>query len=114
MGILKLSERRLASGALEIEVDGELDLSVAGQLQEAIDRAESGPTLIDLARCTFIDSTGIAVVLRANQLYDGNGGGRVVLHSPSDQVLRVFTVTGLTGDGLIFPAREEAIAALER
>jgi anti-anti-sigma factor len=113
MGILKLSEHRLPSGALEIAVDGELDLSVADQLREAIDRAECGPTLIDLARCTFIDSTGIAVVLRANQHYDGNGGGRIVLHSPSDQVLRVFTVTGLTGDGLIFPDREEAISALE-
>jgi anti-anti-sigma factor len=111
MSILKLTERRLASGGLEIEVEGELDLAVAPQLQDAIDRAAPGPTLIDLARCTFIDSTGIAVVLRANQQCDGDGG-RIVLHSATDQVLRVFTVTGLTGNGLLFTDREEAIAAL--
>jgi anti-anti-sigma factor len=71
MSILKLTEHRLTPDALEIEVDGELDLSVAGQLQEAIDGAGSVATLIDLTRCTFIDSTGIAVILRANQLRDG-------------------------------------------
>lgn len=112
MGILKLTERRLAAGATEIAVEGELDLSVADQLQEAIDRADSATTLIDLARCTFIDSTGMAVILRAHQRRD-EGGGQVVLHSPSEQVLRVLTVTGLTDNGLAFADRDEAIAALE-
>jgi anti-sigma B factor antagonist len=111
MGILKLTERRLTPDAIEIAVDGELDLSVAGELQEAIDRAESESTLIDLTRCTFIDSTGIAVILRANQLRNGDGG-RVVIHSPSDQVLRVLTVIGLTDNGVVFADRDGAIAAL--
>jgi stage II sporulation protein AA (anti-sigma F factor antagonist) len=112
MAILKLSERRLTSGAVEIVVDGELDLAVAPQLQRAIDEAGPGSMLIDLASCTFIDSTGIAVVLRAHQLHGEEGGGRVVVHSPSDQVLRVLTITGLTEDGLVFPGRDEALAAI--
>lgn len=109
---LKLTERRLAAGAQEIEVEGELDLSVADQLQGAIDGSESSVTLIDLASCTFIDSTGIAVILRAYR-ERGEDGGRIVVHSPSDQVLKVLTITGLTGDGLVFPDRDEAIAALD-
>jgi anti-anti-sigma factor len=113
MGILKLTERRLATGAVEIAVDGELDLSVADQLQQAIDGDGSGATLIDLADCSFIDSTGIAVFLRARRLRDQDGGGRILLHSPSDQVLRVLTITGLTGDGLIYGDRDAAIAALD-
>jgi anti-anti-sigma factor len=113
MGILKLTERRLATGAVEIAVDGELDLSVADQLQQAIDGDGSGATLIDLADCSFIDSTGIAVFLRARRLRDQDGGGRIVLHSPSDQVLRVLTVTGLTGGGLLYGDRDAALAALD-
>jgi hypothetical protein len=38
----KLTERRLATGAVESAVDGELDLSVGEQMQEAIERAGSG------------------------------------------------------------------------
>jgi anti-anti-sigma factor len=112
MPILKLTEQRLGPGAVEIVVDGELDLSVAAQLQEAIDRSGSDSALIDLARCSFIDSTGIAVILRANQLRDGDGG-RVVLHSPSAPVLRVLTVIGLTDNGLLYADRDAAMAAVE-
>jgi stage II sporulation protein AA (anti-sigma F factor antagonist) len=109
--MLELTERLLADGTTEIEIDGEVDLSVADQLQRAIDEAGPGSTLIDLARCTFIDSTGIAVILRAHRLRE-EGGGRLVVHSSSRQVLRVLTVTGLTGNGLVFVDRDEASAAL--
>jgi anti-sigma B factor antagonist len=111
--ILKLTEHRLAGGTVEIAVEGELDLSVGEQLQEAIEAADSGSLLIDLARCTFIDSTGIAVFLRARRLR-GEEGGSLVLHSPTRQVLRVLTVTGLTGDGLLYRDRDAALAALDR
>jgi anti-anti-sigma factor len=109
--MLQLTERRLADGTTEIEVDGELDLSVADQLQRAIDEAGPGTTLIDLRYCTFIDSTGIAVILRAHRQREEDGG-RVVAHSPADQVLRIFMVTGLTGNGLVFTDRDQASAAL--
>jgi anti-sigma B factor antagonist len=109
--MLKVTVRELADGATEIGVDGELDLSVADQLQAAIDGAPTGTTLIDLSRCTFIDSTGIAVILRARQQREQDGG-RIVVHSPSHQVLRVLTVIGLTGNGLVFADRDEANAAL--
>lgn len=108
---LALTECQLADGAIEIEVDGEVDLAVADQLQRAIDDAGPGTTLIDLTRCTFIDSTGIAVILRAHRLR-AEDGGRLVAHSPSAQVLRVLSVTGLTGNGLVFADRDEATAAL--
>lgn len=55
-------------------------------------------------------STGIAVILRAHRQREGEGG-RVVVHSISPAVLRVFTVTGLTGNGLVFADRAEASAA---
>jgi len=108
--MLQLTERRLPDGATEIEVDGELDLSVADKLQKALDGAGPESTLIDLKYCTFIDSTGIAVILRAHRQREEEGG-RIVVHSPSTAVLRIFTVTGLTGNGLVFADRAEASAS---
>ena len=108
------SESELDGGISLLEINGERDLSTATQLEGPLEEAVNSPkaaVLIDLTDCTFIDSTGIAVVLRSNKLRDGDGD-RVVLHSPSDQVLRVLTMVGLTDTGLVFPDRDAAIAAL--
>jgi anti-anti-sigma factor len=103
----KLIETALGDGQAEIEVRGELDLAVADQLQEAIERADGQRILISLAGCEFIDSTGIAVLVLASKA----DGRRLVVHSPSAQVLRIFDLTGLTGNGLVFEHREEALTA---
>ena len=105
-----LSERDLGSGQREIGVSGELDLAVAEQLREAIERCGSSHILIDLADCEFIDSTGIAVLVRARQA-SAREGRLVAAHSPSDQVLRVFEITGLTDNGFVFPTRAEALSS---
>jgi anti-anti-sigma factor len=106
-----LTEIDLESGAREIHVVGELDLAVADRLSEAIGRSDGGDLLICLEDCEFIDSTGLAVLLRAHQAARSDGGGRVVIHSPSRPVLRVLEVTGLTGNGFVFASREAAVAA---
>ncbi len=106
----QVSECEIAPGCREIRVDGELDLAVADQLVEAVARSDAGQTLINLEGCHFIDSSGIAVIVRAQRERANAGGGRIVVHSPSAQVLRVLTVTGLTGNGLVFDSRDEALA----
>lgn len=93
-----IREREDPSGRLVLAVEGELDLTVADKLDEALGRAASKAQRIavDLSDCTFIDSTGIAVLLRAHG--SPEGAGLVVLR-PSGQVLRVFEVAGLTQNG---------------
>ena len=103
-----LSERQISSDCREISVVGELDLAVAGRLEEAIARSHDEQTLIDLTDCEFIDSTGIAVIVRADR-ERSKRGGRVVVHSPGGQVLRVLTVTGLVEHDVVFPDREAAL-----
>jgi anti-anti-sigma factor len=109
----ELTERDLQPGCRDVQISGELDLAVAEHLNEALQRAiaEAEVVLVGLEACEFIDSSGIAVVLRAQgQLVEQ--GGRLGVYGPRSQVLRVLSMTGLTANGLVFDSAEQAIAAL--
>jgi anti-sigma B factor antagonist len=109
----KVSERDVESGARDIQIEGELDLAVAGQLDEILLSAveQCQRVLVGLERCAFIDSSGIAVILRAHNRMQGDGK-RLVVYGPTDQVLRVLSMTGLTSNGLVFDSADGALAAL--
>ena len=106
----------LENGVRTISVRGELDLSTAPDLEGPLDEALSngeGSLLIDLSRCEFIDSTGIALIVRAWQRLDSGENGRaLVLCSQNDQVRRVLEITGLELSIPVHLTRDEAIAAL--
>ncbi|HEV2857256.1 MAG TPA: STAS domain-containing protein [Solirubrobacterales bacterium] len=109
----KVSERDLESGARDIQVEGELDLAVADELDGVLAKAaeECQQVLVGLERCAFIDSSGIAVILRAHNRMQEEGH-RLVVYAPTNQVLRVLSMTGLTSNGLVFASAAEAQAAL--
>lgn len=99
-----------------ISVTGELDLSTAPQLEGLLEEAlasDEGSVLIDLSRCEFIDSTGIALIVRAWQRLDGGENGRaLVICTHNDQVRRVLEITGLELSIPIHSTRDEALAAI--
>jgi anti-sigma B factor antagonist len=99
------------SGVSVIVVEGELDMNTAGQLERELEGPLSGPDsalLIDLSRCEFIDSTGIALIVRAwQQLHD-----RFALCGVGDQVERVLDITGLEESIPMHRNREDAVAEL--
>ena len=110
---------QLEDGVRVIAVRGELDLSTAPEFEPPLEEAiASGDALvlIDLTECEFIDSTGIALIVRAWQRLDrgaeGEGSGRVVICSANDQVRRVLEITGLELSIPIHETREQALAAL--
>jgi anti-anti-sigma factor len=99
-----------------IAIRGELDLSTApeleGPLEETLDSGE-GSVLIDLSQCEFIDSTGIALIVRAWQRLDSGGNGRaLVICSHNEQVRRVLEITGLELSIPVHGTRDEALAAI--
>ena len=109
----------LDDGVRLIAVRGELDLSTAPDLEPALDQAvgsDGTAVLIDLSECEFIDSTGIALIVRTWQRLDegteGNGGGRVTICGANDQVRRVLEITGLERSIPMHGSRDEALAAL--
>jgi anti-sigma B factor antagonist len=89
---LTISAAREAS-RLVITLDGELDLSNVRTLDEALQReVQDRPeeVVFDLARLRFMDSSGIAALLRARDEF-----GAVTLRSPTNIIRRVITGTGL-------------------
>ncbi len=106
----------LEQGVRTIAVRGELDLSTApeleGPLEETLDSGE-GSILIDLSQCEFIDSTGIALIVRAWQRLDSGENGRpLVICSDNEQVRRVLEITGLELSIPVHATRDEALAAI--
>lgn len=101
------------AGVFVIHVEGELDLSTASQLEHEMEAPLADPgsgLVIDLSRCEFIDSTGIALIVRAWQQLDGEGG--FALCGVGNQVERVLDVTGLEGAIPTHASRDEAVAGV--
>lgn len=96
-----------------ILIEGELDMNTAPQLERELEKslgASDAPLLIDLSRCEFIDSTGIALIVRAWQQLGGDG--RFALCGVGNQVERVLDITGLDKTIPSYPSREDALAGL--
>lgn len=108
-----VSVEDLQPGCRDVKVEGELDLAVADRLDEVLTAAagECSRVIVGLDRCEFIDSSGIAVILRAHHRMQEEGN-RLAVYAPNDQVLRVLSMTGLTANGLVFDSAEEALAAI--
>lgn len=109
----KVTERDRRPGCRDVQVQGELDLAVAAQLDEALSAAagECDCVLVGLEGCEFIDSSGIAVILRAHNRMEAEGK-RLLVYAPTEQVLRVLSITGLIANGMVFDSAEEALTAL--
>jgi anti-sigma B factor antagonist len=108
----ELVEREISAECREVAVIGELDMAVADRLSALLRRVATDvpQVLVSLEKCEFIDSTGIAVVVRAHREAD-ESGGRLAIYGASAQVRRVLEVTGLTRNGLVFETAEEAQTA---
>ncbi|MGN6275655.1 MAG: STAS domain-containing protein [Solirubrobacterales bacterium] len=111
--ILQIAEKRLGPGRCELQLEGELDLWSAERLQAVLQRVahDNDAVVVGLQSCEFVDSTGIALFLQARRELESDGG-RLVLYGCAAQVLRIFTVAGLTDAGIVFDSRDEALAEL--
>ncbi|HEX9481118.1 MAG TPA: STAS domain-containing protein [Solirubrobacteraceae bacterium] len=80
-----------------LRLAGELDLTSAATLEAAVSRACSGSTrsiTMDLSGLSFIDSTGLAVIVRTSGLCSNRGCAFQLVRGPR-AVQRLFEVTGL-------------------
>jgi stage II sporulation protein AA (anti-sigma F factor antagonist) len=112
----EVSVTDLEGGIQVISVRGELDLSTAPDLErplEEIVEGGTGPVLLDLSECEFIDSTGIALIVRTLQRLEGAASARTLaVCSYNDQVRRVLDITGLDVSIPVHRTRDEALASI--
>ena len=89
---------KLEEQTLTIQLCGELDHHGAKGLMERMDalmeRDLPRKTILDLEQLRFMDSSGIAVILRAKRRMEALGGNLVVINIPK-QAARVLETAGL-------------------
>jgi anti-sigma B factor antagonist len=94
---LQLSERSL-DDHIVVELRGELDLSsapdVRGQLLATVAAHPGRGLIIDLSGVRFMDSTGLNVLLDAQQSA-GQAGGTLSVAAPPKAAARVFQIAGM-------------------
>lgn len=78
-----------------VAVDGQIDSHTAVGLDDALaEIAADRNVSVDLSAVSFIDSSGLRVLVRAEKRHSG-GGGALTLLSPSEAVARLLEITGL-------------------
>lgn len=110
----------MENGVRVFTVRGELDMNTAPELERALDAAlddEEASVMLDLSDCEFIDSTGIALIVRTWQRLDrdaGNGGkGKFVLCCVNHQVRRLLKITGVESSITLHEQRGAALTSLQ-
>jgi anti-sigma B factor antagonist len=91
---------------------GEIDLATSpalrSRLQDAIGRHRV--VIVDLSDVTFIDSTGLGVLIGGlRRVNEAGGEMKIVVADP--RVLKIFEITGLTELFSIHPSLAEATSA---
>jgi anti-sigma B factor antagonist len=114
----EVESEELEDGIRAVTVRGELDMNTAPELERKLDDAlasSEASIMLDLSECEFIDSTGIALIVRAWQRLDRNGnggGGQLVLCCINHQVRRLLKITGVESSISMHEQRDAALAEL--
>jgi anti-sigma B factor antagonist len=95
--ILEVATAARGDGQVHVELRGELDLSTVGKVQEELDRVEpEAPRILvlNLSGLTFLDSSGLRCLVRADERAKDSGRRLVLVRGP-DAVQKVFEITRL-------------------
>ena len=109
---LYIETERIGSNLI-VEIEGELDLETSPTFREAVDEKLNQydsikHLILDLKKVSFIDSSGLGVILgrfkRLNQK-----GGKISAVNVSDQIKRIFQLSGLLKIMEIYEDRHSAL-----
>ena len=92
-----------------IEVRGEIDLATAPTLEAYLRDGAGSAAILDLTAVTFIDSTGLRVLLTAHE--DAAGADRrFVIIAEEGPVTKLFSITGVDEMLDLRASRDAAVA----
>jgi anti-anti-sigma factor len=104
-------ESHQTDGMIRLALDGEFDLSNAIQVEDALKEIERDrpPLLVlDLRELTFMDSTGLRVMVSADARARDDSRRLAIVQGP-ETVHRVFRITGLDDHLQIVETPEAAL-----
>ena len=100
-------------GVQVVALSGELDMRAVGELEAALTAAGTDARVcLDLTALEFIDSTGLATVIRGHQALTDGGGAFAVVCNEAGAVRRTFETTGLMALLTVVADRSAAFQAL--
>ncbi len=105
-------ETRQQGGASVVSAVGEVDVFSAPDLDAALEAALAGGSarlVVDLSGVSFLDSTGLGVLVKALK-GARDAGGSLHLVVASDRIRKIFEITGLDASMSIFDTADDAIA----
>lgn len=110
----QIDVRQATPNAIVVSLSGEVDIvrspDLQASLQEAINRIPGkGAVVVDLSGVTYMDSSGVATLVRGLQLSRKKGVG-LVLCSLQDRVRSIFEIARLD---TVFPMASTLDEALE-
>jgi anti-anti-sigma factor len=90
-------ETRKGDGMAHVVLRGELDLSTVEKVEKdlaALEASDEQLLVLDLSGLTFLDSTGLRLMVTADQRAQKDGRRLVIVKGP-ETVQRVFSITKL-------------------
>ena len=91
-------ERSGTPDAPVVLISGEIDVSTAPMVRDALDAALDGGArrlTLDLAGVGFVDSSGLGVLVGALRRLQEERDGRLLVDNVQEPVRKVFEITGL-------------------
>jgi anti-sigma B factor antagonist len=76
-------------------LNGEIDAHTAPQLAAAMDELPMGDVTLDVAGVSFMDSSGLRVLIDATSRARDGGGDLIVAH-PTTAIARLVEISGLS------------------
>ena len=108
---------QVGGGICILSIEGELDLYTEPVLRRALEAAfKHRPTsvVVDLTKCSLIDSTGLGILVRANKRLNRAGKARISVACPDRNIRRVFEITTLDRVFAVHPTRSAALNGARR
>jgi anti-sigma B factor antagonist len=97
-------------GVTIVHVVGELDLATCSVVEEAIAATppSSSRVIVDLTGCTFLDSSGLRVLMRARREVEERGAG-LELVAADPTIVRVLDIANVVPVLTIYPTLDAAL-----
>ena len=101
-------EKRPTSACELVMLRGELDLTNAPQLTDALEAQARQTVILDLSELAFLDSAGIRTIDGIRNRFEASGGRLLIVAPPESRAGWTFKVAGLMDETVL-----ESVAAAE-